>query len=346
MMIRKIISILVVFLCISCEKMLLGEEYLFIRHKNVDMPLWVRGNTESDVFIVYLHGGPGGSSFIDIQNNFFGKIERHFAMVYYDQRASGNSIGRSDKSLLTLDQFVEDLDVIIQYIQQKHDPSKIILMGHSWGGTLGTAYLLNDENQSKIDAWIEIDGGHNLGQNAYEYSRDYVLQYSKSQYMNAPEKEKKEWCEIIDYYDGINNWRNTDVIIQHSKNVTKVHGYFYDQKKREGLVGLEQVLFSETDFLALLSQNYNVIENMDVWHYDYTNRLNEIKIPTLLLWGLRDGILPVQLAYEAKDALQLEDDCFYVFQKSGHSPHYEQTELFNQKVLEFLSTKVGGVSLE
>lgn len=331
---KIMICIILTFLLNACEKDPLGADYVFLRHKGADLPVWVRGNLDADVFVIYLHGGPGGSSFIDIQNNFFEAIENEYAMVYYDQRASGNSIGHSNNELLTLDQFVEDLDVIVQYVQNFYSPSKIVLLGHSWGGTLGTAYLLNPEYQNAIAGWIEVDGGHNIGQSAYEYSRDYVIQVADS--LIQAQIETSKWTDIKDYYEDITTWRDPDVIITHSKNVTDAGGYFYDEKNRDGLVGLNQILFSETDFLALLAQNKHVIENMDIWHYDFTNQLHEITIPKLLLWGKTDGILPLELAYEAKAQMDLEEDQFYVFQQSAHSPHYEQTTLFNQKLISFI----------
>lgn len=330
--------ILILFLASSCEKESLEQDFVYIRHKGADMPVWVRGQTQADVFIIYLHGGPGGSSFIDIQNDFFMGIEGQHAMVYYDQRASGNSIGHSKNELLTLDQFVEDLDVIVQYVQTTYQPKKTILLGHSWGGTLGTAYLLNPEYQSKIDAWIEVDGGHNIGQRAYQYSRNYVLAVADS--MIAQQVDVQTWEKIKDYYEDTPTWRDPEVIIQHSKYVTQASGYFFDPANQVGLVGLHQILFSETDFLALLAQNKHVIKHMDIWHYDFTERLDDIDIPTLVLWGQDDGILPVELAYEAQAVLELESDQFYIFQESAHSPHYEQTVLFNEKVLAFIDSYV------
>ncbi len=335
MIMYKILTGLLMMLCFtSCNKEPLGSDYVFIRHKGADMPVWTRGNLQSEVFIIYLHGGPGGSSFIDIQNDFFADIESRHAVVYYDQRASGNSIGKSDDDLLTLDQFVEDLDIIVQYVQKTYSPAKLVLMGHSWGGTLGTAYLLKPDYQNKIDGWIEVDGGHNLGQPAYEYSRDFVIAVADSLIQVRQDTDK--WEKIKRYYQDKPSWRDTDVVIQHSKNVTDAGGYFFDEDNGKGLVGLNQVLFSETDYWALLAQNKQVVKKMDVWHYDFTERLNEIVIPKLLLWGVADGILPVQLAYEAEEVMDLADDQFYIFQRSAHSPHYEETVLFNQKVITFI----------
>ena len=322
----------------SCEQALLDADFVYVRHKGADMPVWVNGNTDSGVFIIYLHGGPGGSSFIDIQNDFFGGIAEEYAMVYYDQRASGNSLGQNDVALLTIEQFVEDLDVIVQFIQSTYNPSKLILLGHSWGGTLGAAYLLEPNLQAKIDAWIEVDGGHNLGLSAYEYSRDYVLDAANRSIDNNMDVE--EWESIKEYYEDLDSWRDPEVVLQHSKYVGRAGGYFYDPEALGQLVGLNQVFFSETDFIALLVQNKHVIKNMDVWHLDFTDRLAEIEIPTLILWGKADGILPRTLAYEAKEAMNLGEEFFYIFEASAHSPHYEETVLFNQKVIDFIKNHV------
>lgn len=335
---NTIIFIIVGLLLVTCNKVPLGEDYVFVRHKAADMPVWVRGNTQSDVFIIYIHDGPGGSSFIDIQNDFFAGIEERYAMVYYDQRSSGNSIGHSGVELLTIDQFVEDLDVIVQYVQTTYAPPKVVLMGHGWGGTLGSAYLLTDDYQSKIAGWIEVDGGHNLGQKAFELSRDYVMEVANNRINRHIDEEG--WQSIIAYYNGLDNWRDQETVIQHRKYVHKAGGYFFDDRNMDGLVGVNDVLTSETDFIALSKLNEYVLLNMDIWHLDYTNQLNDINVPVMILWGKADGMLPLELAYDARDALKLNAEHFYVFQESAHSPHYEETVLFNQKVISFIQNDI------
>lgn len=107
------------------------------------MPVSVRGNKSSGIFIVFLHGGPGGTALQKIGLPAFDALEESYATVFWDQRGSGSSQGNSSDKLLTLGQFVEDLDKLIDLISYKYDHPKIFLMGHSWGGCLGTAYLLD-----------------------------------------------------------------------------------------------------------------------------------------------------------------------------------------------------------
>jgi len=45
----------------ACEKseFLSEGNYYFVRHKGAAMPVWVKGNLESGVFLITVHGGPG-----------------------------------------------------------------------------------------------------------------------------------------------------------------------------------------------------------------------------------------------------------------------------------------------
>ena len=55
-MIYKILISLFLFTVLTaCEEEPLGPNYVFIRYKEADMPVWVKGNLQSDVFII-LHG--------------------------------------------------------------------------------------------------------------------------------------------------------------------------------------------------------------------------------------------------------------------------------------------------
>ena len=66
----------------------------------------------------------------------------------------------------------------------------------------------------------------------------------------------------------------------------------------------------------------------------FMDRLSEISAPTLILWGSRDGYLPVRLAYQAHR--RLGNYQLYVFKRCWHAPQRERPEEFNQRVLQFL----------
>ena len=77
------------------------------------MPLYIRGNGTSKVFIIVLHGGPGGHGLQYSLGEYADDLEADYAMVYWDQRGQGMSHGSYDKSDITLDVIVEDLRKVI-----------------------------------------------------------------------------------------------------------------------------------------------------------------------------------------------------------------------------------------
>jgi pimeloyl-ACP methyl ester carboxylesterase len=63
-------------------------------------------------------------------------------------------------------------------------------------------------------------------------------------------------------------------------------------------------------------------------------QLPDIKMPTLLVWGGRDSVVPVKQAYSA--AKMIPDCRVEVFKKSGHNVHREQLKKFSKIIGDFL----------
>ena len=72
---------------------------------------------------------------------------------------------------------------------------------------------------------------------------------------------------------------------------------------------------------------------------DLPNRYAETRIPTLVIWGRNDGIIPVE--YGKKLASLIPQSEFVVMNDVGHVPHWDAPGRFNEIVEEFLSRKAG-----
>ncbi len=65
------------------------------------------------------------------------------------------------------------------------------------------------------------------------------------------------------------------------------------------------------------------------------SRLSKIMVPTLIVWGAKDPIVPVKQAY---NAAQLIPDCeLHVFESAGHSVYKQKVGEFSQLLARFLS---------
>jgi pimeloyl-ACP methyl ester carboxylesterase len=69
--------------------------------------------------------------------------------------------------------------------------------------------------------------------------------------------------------------------------------------------------------------------------YDFRDRLPEVKVPTLIVWGEKDSIIPVRDADEYERLI--EDSRKVVMKDTGHIPMAERPETFNDLLLEFLA---------
>jgi pimeloyl-ACP methyl ester carboxylesterase len=68
--------------------------------------------------------------------------------------------------------------------------------------------------------------------------------------------------------------------------------------------------------------------------YDFRDRLSDVKVPTLIVWGERDSIIPTR---DADEFERLIDDSRKVVMKDcGHIPMAERPQAFNDVLVEFL----------
>ena len=69
--------------------------------------------------------------------------------------------------------------------------------------------------------------------------------------------------------------------------------------------------------------------------YDFRDRLPEVKVPTLIVWGEKDSIIPVHDADEFERLI--EDSRKIVMKDTGHIPMAERPQTFNDLLVEFLA---------
>ena len=299
------------------------------------MPVFVNGNTKSGIFILYLHGGPGASAMYDKFGNFFSGIEKKHAVVYWEQRASGISQGNTQKNTVTVSQYFEDIDHVLKLISIQYNNPAVILMGHSWGGGLGAAYLTQraGSNYNNIKAWINIDGDHN-DHLSDSLSAIFVRKFAKQQIRKG--NDTAYWMSALKYYDTVSFKKLT---YRHTRYLTKAGGLWYGRP--HNYASYTNIFFSYSTGFDFLSNNPHVqkfLSNEDLM--SFTKDLKKITLPSLILWGKHDGTIPVEMATDFFDKIGTTDDLkkIVLFEKSAHSPYIEEKEKFNTVVTDFIAT--------
>jgi proline iminopeptidase len=86
--------------------------------------------------VIFLHGGPGTPD-MKGDSEYFGRLARSGFDVYvYDEVGTGRSSRLEDPRRYTLTRDVADLEAVREKIGAK----RVVLIGHSYGGTLAAAY--------------------------------------------------------------------------------------------------------------------------------------------------------------------------------------------------------------
>ena len=99
-------------------------------------PVWYSfSGTGPGIPLLVLHGGPGGRICGYARLDALGDQR---PVIRYDQLGSGRSGRPDDLSLWTVERFVEELHVVRQHLGLE----RMHLLGHSWGGALAAAYVL------------------------------------------------------------------------------------------------------------------------------------------------------------------------------------------------------------
>jgi len=342
---KKLFFCLVVTLLFcSCKDALLDEDFkggdwFYLENKGATMPVWVKGNIQSETFIIFIGGGPGYSSVEDIPlHDAFRRLQNHYALVCWDQRGCGLSQGNAKPETLTLKQFVEDLEKLVVLIRHKYNNPTLFLMGHSWGGMLGSAFLMNPINQTHVSGWIDISGMKNTTRDMMFFV-EWVIEKAEEQINLGIDVDY--WKDEIAWYNSrvppltYDIWQDEKFWERNSKNAGKFNAWIHDPSSAPGIsIGLNSPcpLF---DFLNSFYIGKNMHPNL--FGLSVVREIENIKIPSLIMGGKHDGNIPVKIAHETYEKIGSDNKYLYIFENAAHMSFYEEPELFSERVKLFIN---------
>lgn len=73
----------------------------------------------------------------------------------------------------------------------------------------------------------------------------------------------------------------------------------------------------------------------DILHADISADLSKIETDTIIIWGERDALLPLEMGERLHQALPRAD--YVIIEGAGHNPMWDCPEHFNQAIIEFIS---------
>jgi pimeloyl-ACP methyl ester carboxylesterase len=303
-----------------------ATDTFYIRNKGADMPIWVRGNLDSNKIIIFFHGGPGDCAMC--YRYYLKKLEDGAAVAYWDQRIAGSSSGIPDLATLTYEQFGEDAFYAISLLREQYPGKQIYIMAHSFGVELAWQFLTTGENQKMVNGLLLVNGTFsNL--RWMEVMRDWVIREAI-----LAENEK-----ILNYASShpIEQETVNDVWVEYYRKMLDLGGNplsLYDNKK----FVLNYVLFSPNTTFAQFSHGkaYQEYTEKEVFTFDKTEELSKITLPVAFLWGKKDGVVPIEIGYETEELLINTTVEWTVFDDSWHEPFVSENDKFIKAALAFV----------
>ena len=331
------------------------EDYFWVEREEATMPVWVRGNIDSGVFVVFNHGGPGSvgtlESIIEVNpgdGNLGNEspikvLEEEYAVVYWDQRHSGMSKGSADPDDSTPDSFGEDLALVIDELESRYDIESLFIIGQSWGHTVATSYLANldswEENQARVDGYIAYKGNQEL-QQAYVVARERILAHAEEQVANGVDVEY--WQEAAEFYE------QRPVI---SEATDFMHHIEYTYGVMDSSISLmsritnsvRASLFSPFNGLRLAPNNSKTVQSEEFMSYivsdtSLTDVIPRIEVPTLLVYGRNDLVAPVEVGefiYNEIGTSQADKE-LVVLERSRHGAEDDDIAEFQAAIIGFI----------
>jgi 2-hydroxy-6-oxonona-2,4-dienedioate hydrolase len=275
------------------------KDELKIRYLESDM-----NDPETRQHLLFIHGlGSSADRWLDIPD----ALSLYFHTVAIDLPGFGGSDKPSDMNY-TIEAFS---DIVREFIDKikiteenrgNNKARTTTLVGHSLGGYVASRIAATD-NSNFLNKLVLVDSSGNL-----EKPTPLLDEYLDAAMNPSKEKVRKVFEQMV-----ANPLLVSDVL---------VHG-FIDRINRPG---------SKYAFESSLRNSANTqigIKNL--------NRISEKGIPTLILWGMHDKVIPTQHSQIFKEAIK--DSTVTMIPNTGHAPFTEKPALVCEYLHNFLSSE-------
>jgi non-heme chloroperoxidase len=252
--------------------------------------------------ILFSHGWPLTADSWDAQMVFFG--QRGYRVIAHDRRSHGRSTQTWDGN--NMDQYADDLNELVNHLNLKD----MFIVGHSTGGGEITHYM---------------------GRHGTSRVQKAVLFGAVPPLMLKTDKNPEGLP--ISVFDGIRKGTNDDRS-QFYKDLTMPF-YGYNRPGAKVSEGVRNAFWLQGMMGGLKGQLDCIKEFSEV---DYTDDLKKIKVPTLVIHGDDDQIVPI-VASAMKSAKILENATLKILKGGCHGYSATNADEFNAHLYAFFKGK-------
>jgi pimeloyl-ACP methyl ester carboxylesterase len=290
--------------------------------------IWLRGLSDRAPILVLLHGGPGANE-MPLFRRYDADLERHFLVVYWEQRGTGRSY-RPDipPQTMTIDRFVMDLDELVDRLRWRFGAGKVALLGHSWGSALGVLYAYRHPDKVSVYAGTgqiaDMPAGEKL-------SYDFAL-------AEAHRRENQDAVEALEAIGPPPH--GVDGMLVSRRWVERFGGSFAGDLSTGWLIwnALKADEANLVDIVKFGQGNRFSLEHLSPEQraLDLADQITELQVPVVFLLGRHDRQIPAELAAGWFERMSAPVKRLVWFEQSAHNPPFEEPERFVRAMVDIV----------
>jgi 2-hydroxy-6-oxonona-2,4-dienedioate hydrolase len=284
------------------------ERFLNLQHNKQELKIRYLESDKNDVetlqSLLFIHGlGSSADRWLDIPD----ALSLYFHTLAIDLPGFGGSDKPTNMNY-TIQAFS---DIVRQFIDKiriteqdcgNNRARTITLVGHSLGGYIASK-IAGAENSNFLDKLVLIDSSGNL-----EKPTPLLDQYLDAAMNPSKEKVRKVFEQMV-----ANPLLISDVLVQ---------GFIDRINKPNSKYAFESSLKN--------SANTQIGKK-------YLSKIGEKGIPTLIIWGMHDKVIPTQHSQIFREAIK--DSTVIMIPQTGHAPFTEKPALVCEYLHRFLACK-------
>jgi proline iminopeptidase len=270
--------------------------------------------------LVIVHGGPGASH--DYFLPYLLPLAKNHRLIFIDERGSGRSQKLDDVSAYTVEAMVEDVEAVRTALGL----GPIDLLGHSYGGVVAQAYALKYQNHLRSLILCSTFHSTKKMNEVFRIMKEKMPQELRKRidrmeaeglYGHGKEYEKGRYTEEY-------------------MNAAWGEGYFpylYRARPDPNYSPTDNGNMSWDLYRAMWGSTGEFVIDGNLASVEYADRLNTIRVPTLITVGDNDECDP-SLSREMQGLIG--GSKLVVLPSSGHMTFVDQPKLFLEAVGGFL----------
>ena len=299
-----------------------SSQWVLVRGKNIDAPL-----------LIHVQAGPG-LPMISEANEMEKQLhlENNFLVAYWDQRGCGKSFGKDIlPETINLMQMADDVIACTKHLLKIYKKEKAVIVGYSIGATVSLMAAAKESGifNAIFATGVDVDIPY-ANQYAFDFAMDKAVARGdkkliqkicklKSQPIVAA-KEFQQRGEILTNLGGIKAGSNySSLVLSTIKHVllSRFYGIRGLIKTMKGMEFCQNALLPELNSLNLFE------------------KVTKVAVPVHFIQGSLDGIAPLEKGRAYYEQLQAAHKSFTVFEKSAHTPQYDEPAKFSNLITSF-----------